>query len=96
MDWGIFQLDTVMDRSDIKGKILLTLTHFGDHSLHHIFPTIDHALLPELHDTLIQTCQEFEADCRESRWWPLIKGQFQQLVRTETNPVPVMLRKKRQ
>lgn len=96
LDWGIFQLDTVVDRSDIKGNILFTLTHFGDHALHHIFPTIDHAFLPHLEPILVQTCKEYEAEYRETRWWSLICGQFQQLVRTETNPIPVMLRKKRE
>lgn len=96
MDWGLFQLDTCMDRSDIKGNLLLTLTHYGDHSLHHIFPTIDHALLPDLQGVLLQTCKDFEAECRETRWWPLIVGGFEQLVRTEPNPVPVMLRNKRE
>jgi len=93
LDWGIFQLDTVMDRTEIQG-ILLTLTHFGDHALHHLFPTIDHVHLPELTDILLETCEEFEAQCRTCRWWELIKGQFAQLRRTTTNPVPVSFRKK--
>ncbi|XP_063698557.1 cytochrome b5-related protein-like [Culicoides brevitarsis] len=92
LDWGIFQLDAVMDRTEIQG-IWLTLTHFGDHALHHLFPTIDHIHLPELQPLLLETCKEFEAVCRECRWWELIKGQFQQLGRTEVNPVPVSLRK---
>lgn len=92
LDWGIFQLDAVMDRTEIQG-ILLTLTHFGDHALHHLFPTIDHIHLPELQPLLLETCKEFEAVCRECRWWELIKGQFKQLGRAEVNPVPVSLRK---
>lgn len=95
MDWGILTMDTVMDRDDIKGNTLLTLSHFGDHCLHHLFPTIDHALLPELYETLILTCKEFEIEVRDSRWWNLIVGQFEQLIRTEPNPVPVILRKKK-
>uniref|UniRef100_A0A336MXL3 CSON002711 protein n=1 Tax=Culicoides sonorensis TaxID=179676 RepID=A0A336MXL3_CULSO len=93
LDWGIFQLDAVMDRVEIQG-ILLTLTHFGDHALHHLFPTIDHVHLPELQPLLLETCKEFEAVCRDCRWWDLIKGQFEQLRRTEVNTVPVSLRKK--
>lgn len=94
LDWGIFTVDTVMEREDLRGNIILTLTNFGDHCLHHLFPTIDHALLPDLHETVIQTCYEFKTDFRSSPWWDLIKGQFEQLVRLETNPVPVSLRKK--
>lgn len=82
-----------MDRNEIQG-IFLTLTHFGDHALHHLFPTIDHVYLPELEPILLKTCLEFEAQCRKCRWWDLIIGQFNQLARTETNPIPVSQRKK--
>lgn len=94
MDWGALTLDTVMDREMIRGNLLFTLTHFGDHCLHHLFPTIDHALLPDLEETVLRTCKEFEVEFRETRWWNLIVGQFEQLLRTEPNPVPVSLRKK--
>lgn len=95
MDWGIMTMDAIMDRTDIQANILLTLTHFGDHCLHHLFPTIDHALLPDLYDTLLSTCKEFETELRTARWWDLIVGQFQQLHRTKPNPVPVSFRKKK-
>ncbi|GBP98303.1 Cytochrome b5-related protein [Eumeta japonica] len=41
-DWGLYQLDTVIDRSDIKKSQFMVLTHYGDHALHHLFPTLDH------------------------------------------------------
>lgn len=95
MDWGIFQVETILEREEIHGKILLTLTHFGDHTLHHLFPTLDHSFLPYLHDILLQTCKEFKYEFKTCSWWGLTVGQFKQLVRTETNAVPVMLRKKK-
>ncbi len=47
-----FQLDTV---HDVKGKnrvFLLGATCFGDHLLHHLFPTVDHSKLELLYPAL--------------------------------------------
>lgn len=83
MDFGIYQLSATIDRSDVKDSLFLTLTSFGHHILHHFFPTLDHAVLPQLQTTFIDTCQEFEGDFRELAWWELIAGQFRQLTRTK-------------
>lgn len=56
-DWGIYTLDTIMDREERRSS-----TTFVDHALHHLFPTIEHVLLPQLRDTLLKTLSEFEAD----------------------------------
>ena len=80
-DWGIFQLDTVMDRADIKGSQFMVLTHFGEHALHHLFPTLDHAILPQLRDVFYQTVHEFEYDVKDCSWYEHLKGQLQQLAR---------------
>ena len=40
-DFGICQLEAVKDRIEIKGNLFLNLTNFGDHGLHHLFPTVD-------------------------------------------------------
>ena len=84
MDFGIFQLATVIDRKDVKQSQFWVLTHFGDHTLHHLFPTVDHGLLPQLHNIFLETCEEFQLVLREYPWFELIKGQFQQLERTKT------------
>lgn len=83
MDWGIFQLDTIIDRQDIRGSHFLSLVHFGDHGLHHLFPTLDEGILPELYPILFDTMHEFKAEFLTYPWWKLIRGQFQQLTRTE-------------
>lgn len=83
MDFGVYQLSATIDRIDVKDSLFLTLTSFGHHILHHFFPTLDHALLPQLHEIFISTCVEFECEFRELPWWQLIKGQFNQLTRTE-------------
>lgn len=37
----------------------ITLTSFGDHTLHHLFPALDHAYHPALYNILAETCNEF-------------------------------------
>lgn len=83
MDFGIHQLAATINRSDFKDSLFLTLISFGDHVLHHFFPTLDHAVLPQLQTIFINTCKEFEGDFRELPFWELIAGQFKQLTRTE-------------
>lgn len=83
MDFGLYQLAATIDKIEVKGSHFLTLTNFGHHVLHHFFPTLDHGVLPQLHETFISTCLEFETEMREFPWWKLILGQFKQLLRTE-------------
>lgn len=84
MDFGIFQLDTVVDRKDVKISQFLVLTHLGEHTLHHFFPTLDHGLLPQLNDVFVQTCKEFDTELREFSWYKLLIGHHEQLARTNT------------
>lgn len=84
LDFGVYQLSATIDKIEVKNSQFLTLTNFGCHVLHHMFPTLDHGVLPQLNDTLLSTCQEFESEFREYPWWKLIVGQFKQLTRTET------------
>lgn len=83
LDFGIFQMASVIDRKDAKQSQFMVLTHFGEHTLHHLFPTLDHGLLPQLNNVFLETCKEFEIELREYPWFELIKGQFQQLARTQ-------------
>lgn len=84
MDFGIYQLDTVVDRKDVKVSQFLVLTHLGEHSLHHFFPTLDHGLLPQLNKVFEETCKEFDTELREFSWYKLLVGHHQQLVRNKT------------
>lgn len=73
-----------MDRQELRGNTLLALANFGDHALHHLFPTFDHAILPELYDIFFETLLQFEAECQCYPWFfETIKGQFKQLSRVE-------------
>ncbi|KAL1494198.1 hypothetical protein ABEB36_009832 [Hypothenemus hampei] len=85
LDWGIFQLVAVMDRKDITGSHFLVLTNFGDHALHHLFPTIDHGLLEHLYPVFLETCKEFDLEWRLESQIELVKGQYMQLARMNCN-----------
>lgn len=87
-DWGLFQVDTITDRSDLKGSQFLVLTHFGDHALHHLFPTLDHGILPQLYPALYETLNEFKGHLRELRYLEHIIGQHKQLLRIKPNKIP--------
>lgn len=89
LDYGIYQLSATIDRNDVKSSLFLTLTHFGHHTLHHFFPTLDHAVLPQLEETFLSTCLEFEVELREYPWWKLIVGQFQQLGRNKKRSINI-------
>lgn len=88
MDWGIFQLDAVMDRKDITGSHFLVLTNFGDHALHHLFPTIDHGLLDYLYPVFLEICKQFGIEWRLSTQLEATKGQYRQLAKVEPNKSP--------
>lgn len=84
LDFGIFQLDTMIERSDLKGASrLAVLTQFGEHILHHLFPTIDHGELTSLHRVLRETLNEFGVESRTLAHSLLIVGQHLQLARVK-------------
>ncbi|XP_075152428.1 cytochrome b5-related protein [Haematobia irritans] len=87
-DWGLYQLDTIIDRGDIKRSHFMNLTHFGDHALHHLFPTLDHGVLPQLQSIFLETLHEFKGEMREITFLDHIIGQNKQLLRTVANPIP--------
>ena len=87
-DWGLCQLDAVRDRWDVDGNLLAELTLYGNHVLHHLFPTVDHGILDELRPVFRQTCRDFGIDdfdyeCSPFSQWQLAVGAVRQLVRTK-------------
>ncbi|CAG9854815.1 unnamed protein product [Phyllotreta striolata] len=94
-DWGLNQLDAVMDRTDITGSDFLVLTSFGDHALHHLFPTLDHSLLKHLYPTLEMVTKQFDVHLRMTSQWGAILGGFQQLMKIKPNPFPPDLNNKK-
>lgn len=81
VDFGVYQMAAIIDRSDINGSQFKALVSFGDHCLHHLFPTLDHGILPQLYPVFLQTCAEFQLEYREQSWWPALVGQYRQLAR---------------
>ena len=80
------ELDAVRDRKIIDDSLFLVLTNFGSHGLHHMLPTVDHAHLELCVPAFIETCREFGVDADKFSSWELIKGQYQQLTRTQSRP----------
>ena len=59
LDWGLAQLDATADRKD-SVSLLVELSMFGSHVLHHLFPTLDHGLLDSLKPIADQTIKDFK------------------------------------
>lgn len=76
-------MDAVMDRSDINSSHFLVLTNFGEHTLHHLFPTVDHGKLRHLYPVFLNTCEEFGVQFKVSSQVKLVMGQFRQLAKIE-------------
>jgi fatty acid desaturase len=83
LDFGIFQMGATVDRIEGSKTQFMILTLFGEHTLHHLFPTLDQGLLPQLHEILVATCKEFEMEFRKFSWFHLFVGQFKELARIE-------------
>lgn len=84
LDFGIYQLSAVSERVDVNSNLFFALTHFGYHALHHMFPSLDHSLLPQLEGVFLETCEEFKETLNEWTIMEGIKGSFQQMARTKT------------
>jgi fatty acid desaturase len=62
-DWGILQVQTSVERSDLSSKDnlfanLFNIITFNFHHLHHLFPTIDATLLSQLNPLFEEHCLE--------------------------------------
>ncbi|KAF2892876.1 hypothetical protein ILUMI_13293 [Ignelater luminosus] len=88
MDWGINQLDTISDRYEINGNKFLVLVSFGDHALHHLFPTLDHGILHHLYPIALETMKEFNVDIRMMSQIDMSLGYFRRLAKETKNPHP--------
>lgn len=64
------------------------MTNFGDHALHHMFPTLDHGTLEHLYPIFNKTMDQFKVNLRMRSQLEMVKGQFMQLAKEEPNPVP--------
>lgn len=85
IDWGIHQLDTIVERVEYAGNHFKSLTRFGDHALHHLFPTLDHAELKFLYPTLIEHCEKYETQLRMNTFYSALISKSKQLIRKRPN-----------
>lgn len=69
----------------MKNNYVLAITHFGNHALHHLFPTVDHADLPKFNEDFLATCKEFNIEIMETTWIGAMTGYLKQLARLGTN-----------
>lgn len=90
-DWGMHELEAVMDRTDINGNLFKVMTFFGDHTLHHLFPTLDHAVLPYLYPVFLEHCEKFRGNFRMTSSLDLLTGQIKMTLKTE----PTLLKDKK-
>ncbi|CAL4062179.1 unnamed protein product [Meganyctiphanes norvegica] len=84
-DWGLCQLDTVRDRVEVTGNLFLVCTTFGDHTLHHMFPTVDHSKLPYLYPVFFKTCQEFGIPFAFQKHTDMHMGFYRQVINRSPN-----------
>ena len=93
LDWGLAQLDATADSRDVTGFLLTELSMFGNHILHHLFPTLDHGLLDSLRPVLQRTCDDFNLPKHLTQspsiynQKELVIGTLQQLARTKPRPI---------
>lgn len=82
-DWGLLQYDAAYDRNEILGNRFFGLIMFGEHALHHLFPTIDFCHLQDLIPIYNETLKEFGLDPINKPIVSTILGTFIQLARNE-------------
>lgn len=85
VDWGIHELEAVMDRRDINESFFKVMTFFGDHTLHHLFPTVDHAYLSHLYPIFLKNCEKFRANFRLTNSLDLFIGQLRMGAKVDPN-----------
>jgi hypothetical protein len=89
-DFGLCQLDAVRERSgEVHKNLFVVLTTFGDHSLHHLFPSVCHSKLPNLEAVFKETLKEFMPEpYAPLPYIDFFIGAHQQMIRTTPNPFP--------
>lgn len=88
LDFGEFQLSTTVDRVEANYNTFTTLAYSGEQVLHHLFPALDAAILPQLKTTFLETCKEFKVRPHpETTMLKAAIGQFRQLSRSNSNVV---------
>jgi fatty acid desaturase len=85
MDYGAFQVRANVERAAINGNDFTVMAYYGQHTLHHLFPTLDHSILPQLEEIYAKTCEQFSiVPNKKTSIINAMSDQFEQLGRTVT------------
>ena len=76
LDWGVHQLDAGYDVTGKSDHFIWKMTTFGDHRLHHLFPTVDQSKLQYLYPVVEQTCKDFDVPFETRSAWNMFVGHF--------------------
>lgn len=87
LDFGVFQVKAIKDRREIGDSLFRGMAYYGLHCLHHLFPTLDHSILPHLQDDFYKTCQEFNISFKRTNIIRAMIDQFKQLDRKEIQKI---------
>lgn len=76
-----FAEHTILTTSDHSVKMPLIFAYicfggFNDHILHHLFPTIDRSVIPEIKHILIEECGKFGIVYKESNFFENLQGVY--------------------
>lgn len=88
LDWGVHQVDTIIGSTTTTGNQFVVLTSFGDHALHHLFPTIDQGKLRYLYPVFLSTMKQFGVELKHKSSPELVWGLLKQLMRNRPNTKP--------
>lgn len=74
-----------LNRVEVTGNLFLVATVFGDHSLHHLLPTVDHSKLKYVYPVFLETCKEFNMPFSLKSQWEMVCGKYLQLANNKPN-----------
>lgn len=78
------QLDAIQERSDAWQKnLFVTLVTFGEHSLHHLFPTICISKMKYIKPIYLETLKEFNEELPTLTQLECFTAFYKQIQRTE-------------
>ncbi|XP_060801857.1 cytochrome b5-related protein [Amyelois transitella] len=89
-DWGLHQVEALLDRKDINGNTFAVMTFFGEHTLHHMFPTLDHGILKYLKPIFLEHCEKYQANYKVSTQFQMVIGQIRENLRTEFKSIEAL------
>lgn len=87
LDFGVFQIKAIVDRQAVDDHLFTVLGYYGLHTLHHMFPTLDHSILPKLEATFLETCKDFSVEFHKKSVMSAVSDQFKQLARSEIRKI---------